>query len=74
MQTAAADLTRILDPERVLFEREHLLTYGFDGTAALRGEAGVRRVSADDGGGGARRPLRGASTKCRSSRAAPARA
>ncbi len=40
MQTAAADLARILDHERVLFEKEHLLTYGFDGTAALRGEAG----------------------------------
>src|SRR5687767_10267504 len=32
-------LSEILDPERVLFEPEHLLTYGFDGTAALYGEA-----------------------------------
>jgi glycolate oxidase len=35
------ELTGILDPQRVLFEREHLLTYGFDGTAALHGEAGA---------------------------------
>src|SRR6201987_4546179 len=40
MQKAAADLTKVLSPERVLWEREHLLTYGFDGTAALSGEAG----------------------------------
>jgi Fe-S oxidoreductase len=30
----------VLSPERVLWEPEHLLTYGFDGTAALYGEAG----------------------------------
>jgi len=41
MSPHAAALTAILDSERVLTEREHLLTYGFDGTAALRGEAGV---------------------------------
>src|SRR6516225_8118675 len=40
MQKVAADLTKVLSPERVLWEREHLLTYGFDGTAALYGEAG----------------------------------
>ncbi|MEI9895754.1 MAG: FAD-binding protein [Chthoniobacter sp.] len=41
MSPYAAELTAILDPTRVLTEREHLLTYGFDGTAALQGEAGV---------------------------------
>ena len=41
MTSLAAELTALLDPQRVLHEREHLLTYGFDGTAALRGEAGV---------------------------------
>ena len=40
MQKVAADLTKMLSPERVLWEPEHLLTYGFDGTAALYGEAG----------------------------------
>src|SRR5256885_3106782 len=40
MQKVAADLTRMLSPERVLWEPEHLVTYGFDGTAALYGEAG----------------------------------
>jgi glycolate oxidase len=40
MQKAAADLTRLFGPERVLWEREHLVTYGFDGTAALSGEPG----------------------------------
>ncbi|MBV8899875.1 MAG: FAD-binding protein [Verrucomicrobia bacterium] len=40
MQKAAADLTRLFGPERVLWEREHLATYGFDGTAALSGEPG----------------------------------
>ena len=34
-------LTEVLDPQRVLFEPEHLLTYGFDGTAALHGAASV---------------------------------
>src|ERR1700743_881795 len=41
MTPRVSDLTAILDPKRVLSEREHLLTYGFDGTAALQGEAGV---------------------------------
>ena len=41
MSAHAAALTAILNPARVLTEREDLLTYGFDGTAALRGEAGV---------------------------------
>jgi glycolate oxidase len=36
-----SDLRALLAPERVLDEPEHLLTYGFDGTAALQGEAGV---------------------------------
>jgi glycolate oxidase len=40
MQKVAADLTKVLSPERVLWEPEHLLTYGFDGTPALYGEAG----------------------------------
>ena len=41
MSPHAAALTAILDSGRVLTEREDLLTYGFDGTAALRGEAGL---------------------------------
>ena len=41
MSPHAAALTAILDSGRVLTEREDLLTYGFDATAALRGEAGV---------------------------------
>jgi glycolate oxidase len=40
MHKVAADLTRMLGSERVLWEREHLATYGFDGTAALYAEAG----------------------------------
>ena len=40
MDKLATDLTRILGPERLLWEREHLTTYGFDGTAALYAEAG----------------------------------
>jgi glycolate oxidase len=40
MHKVAADLTRMLGSERVLWEREHLATYGFDGTAALYGKAG----------------------------------
>jgi glycolate oxidase len=40
MQNVAADLTQILGVERVLWEQEHLITYGFDATAALYGEAG----------------------------------
>ncbi len=35
----AADLTSILDARRILHEPEHLLVYGFDGTAAIKGEA-----------------------------------
>ena len=41
MNVHAAALTAILNRNRVLTEREDLLTYGFDGTAALKGEAGV---------------------------------
>jgi glycolate oxidase len=40
MHKVAADLTRMLGSERVLWEAEHLATYGFDGTAALYAEAG----------------------------------
>jgi glycolate dehydrogenase FAD-linked subunit len=40
MHKIAADLTRMLTPQQVLWEREHLATYGFDGTAALEGTAG----------------------------------
>ena len=40
MDKLATDLTRILGPGRLLWEREHLATYGFDGTAALYAEAG----------------------------------
>lgn len=37
----AADLISLLDSDRVLYGREHLITYGFDGTAALNEEATV---------------------------------
>jgi glycolate oxidase len=40
MQKVATDLTRMLGQERVLWEREHLVTYGFDGTATLYQEPG----------------------------------
>lgn len=40
MQNVATDLAQMLGIERVLWEQEHLVTYGFDGTAALYGEAG----------------------------------
>jgi glycolate oxidase len=40
MQNIAADLAQILDVERVLWEKEDLVTYGFDATATLHGEAG----------------------------------
>jgi glycolate oxidase len=40
MPNLAADLAQILGVERVLWEQEDLVTYGFDGTAALYGEAG----------------------------------
>ena len=39
MNKVAADLTRTLGSERVLWEREHLATYGFDGTATLYAQA-----------------------------------
>src|SRR5215469_4425750 len=39
MDKIAADLVRMLAAERVLWEREHLATYGFDGTAALHADA-----------------------------------
>ena len=41
MSAHAAALTAILARDRVLTAREDLLTYGFDGTAALKGEAGI---------------------------------
>jgi glycolate oxidase len=37
----AIDLAALLEPNRVLHEPEHLLTYGFDGTAALHADATV---------------------------------
>jgi glycolate oxidase len=40
MHKVAADLTRLFGSERVLWEPEHLATYGFDGTAALYAQAG----------------------------------
>jgi glycolate oxidase len=40
MQKVTADLVQMLGTERVLSEKEHLVTYGFDGTATLYGEAG----------------------------------
>src|ERR1700682_4243660 len=40
MQNVAAALAQMLGVERVLWEQEHLITSGFDGTAALYGEAG----------------------------------
>jgi glycolate oxidase len=40
MHKVAADLTRMLGSQQVLWEREHLATYGFDGTAALEATAG----------------------------------
>jgi glycolate oxidase len=40
MHKVAAELTRTLGSERVLWEREHLATYGFDGTAVLYAQAG----------------------------------
>ena len=41
MNALALDLRALLPPGQVLDEPEHLLTYGFDGTAAMRGEATV---------------------------------
>ena len=40
MKKVATDLTGKLGQERVLWEREHLVTYGFDGTATLYSEPG----------------------------------
>jgi glycolate oxidase len=40
MDNVAADLRQILGVERVLWEQEHLITYGFDATATLSGKAG----------------------------------
>src|ERR1700756_3242982 len=40
MHKIAADLTAMLGSQQVLWEREHLATYGFDGTAALEATAG----------------------------------
>src|SRR5258705_4079793 len=40
MHKVAADLTRALGSERVLWEREHLALYGFDGAATLYAQAG----------------------------------
>jgi len=39
MDKLVSDLIEILGQERVLFEPEHLAVYGFDGTAAVSGEA-----------------------------------
>src|SRR5688500_10504977 len=39
MNGLASDLRALLPTGQVLDEPEHLLTYGFDGTAAMRGEA-----------------------------------
>ena len=39
MQNVAADLAQIVGVERVLWEQEDLITYGFDATATLYGEA-----------------------------------
>ena len=50
MHKVAADLTGMLGSERVLWEREHLATYGFDGTAALYAQAGcvvLRKTTAE---------------------------
>ena len=41
MPHLVADLTAMLDPARVLHSREHLLSYGYDGTAALSGVPAV---------------------------------
>ncbi|MDB6151656.1 MAG: FAD-binding protein [Chthoniobacteraceae bacterium] len=41
MTALVDDLISILEPRRVLSEPEHLITYGFDGTAALHGDASV---------------------------------
>lgn len=40
MNAAFAELSALLGADRVLTEPEHLAVYGFDGTAAISGEAG----------------------------------
>lgn len=40
MHQVAAELTSMLGSDRVLWEPEHLATYGFDGTATLYAQAG----------------------------------
>ena len=60
MHKVAADLTRMLGSERVLWEAEHLATYGFDGTPALYAEAGCVTFAENYRGGNSGRPLRGA--------------
>ena len=39
MTSLVADLQQLIAPERVLHQKEHLLTYGFDGTAVLNSPA-----------------------------------
>ena len=41
MPNPVADLTALIEPSRVLHSREHLLAYGYDGTAALSGVPAV---------------------------------
>ena len=41
MPNLVADLTALLDPARVLHSREDLISYGYDGTAALSGVPAV---------------------------------
>ena len=41
MPNLTADLTALLEPARVLHSREDLLSYGYDGTAALSGVPAV---------------------------------
>ena len=41
MTDLVRDLCAIIDPARVLHSREHLLAYGYDGTAAMGGTAAV---------------------------------
>ena len=41
MPNLVADLTALLEPARVLHSREHLISYGYDGTAALSGVPAV---------------------------------
>ena len=41
MPNPVADLTLLIEPSRVLHSREHLLAYGYDGTAVLSGVPAV---------------------------------